>query len=141
MRRKSTDSRVAARKLGASLSRNTVKKTTTVNFGVLPRAFRDAILADEAASTQWASVRDVVFVWTHQLRSQGCYPERVLVAIKTAVRYAASELVSEKAVEDLVSSAAQSCIERYFDVVEDVNLEQTWTLESSVRAETPQPAA
>lgn len=109
--------------MGTSTSGSTVNKTSTVNFGVLPRAFRDAILADEAASTQWATVRDVVFVCTRQLRSHGYYPEKVLVAIKTAVRYAASELISEKAVEDLVSSAAQSCIAFYFDVAENASRE------------------
>ncbi|HET9635208.1 MAG TPA: hypothetical protein VFP26_04690 [Gemmatimonadaceae bacterium] len=105
--------------MGIPLSGSTVNKTTTVNFGVLPQAFRDAILADEARSTQWTTVRDVVFVCTRQLRAHGYYPEKVLVAIKTAVRYAASEVLSEKATEDIVSSAAQSCIDFYFDVVEN----------------------
>lgn len=96
-----------------------MNKTTTVNFGVLPQAFRDAILADEAGATQWTTVRDVVFVCTRQLRAHGYYPEKVLVAIKTAVRYAASEILSEKATEDIVSSASQFCIAFYFDVVEN----------------------
>jgi hypothetical protein len=96
-----------------------VNKTGTVNFGVLPQAFRDAIVADEAGSTQWTTVRDVVFVCTRQLRAHGYYPEKVLVAIKTAVRYAASEILSEKATEDIVTSAAQSCIAFYFDIGEN----------------------
>lgn len=99
-------------------SGNTVNKPTTVNLRVLPQAFRDAIKADLAASTGWTTLRDAVSVCTRQLRAHDYYPERVLVAIKSAVTEAATHLVHEKAADEIVTIAAQFCIAAYFDTLD-----------------------
>lgn len=97
----------------------TVTTPTTVNFGVLPQAFKEAINADVTASSQWTTLRDAVTVCTGQLHMHGYYPEIALVAIKTAVRYAAGRLLSPEVTDEVVSIAAQFCIAAYFDPSQD----------------------
>ena len=96
---------------------------TTVNTDVLPGAFREALLADLAAqgtvtavdASRCLKLRDAVSVFTKQMRMHGYYPEKVLVAIKSAACDAAVPLVPEQLVTEIVQDAAQSCIGAYFE--------------------------
>src|SRR5689334_765695 len=105
----------------------TVTKPTTVNTGVLPEAFREALQVDLAAqrdaapmeASQWLVLRDGVRVCTQQMRLHGYYPERVLVAIKSAVCDAAVPLVAQDLVNEIVHDAAQWCIAPYFELEAD----------------------
>jgi len=92
----------------------TVAKPTTVNTSVLPEAFREALQADLAAhrngtavDASWMTLRDAVSVCTRQMRIHGYYPEKVLVAIKSAVCDAAVPLVAQELVTEIVRDAAQ----------------------------------
>ena len=87
----------------------------TVNLSVLPQAFRDAIRADLTASSQWVTLHDAVTVCARQMRAHGYYPEKVLVAVKSAVGVAATRLLPEQIAEGVVSDAAQACITAYFE--------------------------
>ena len=96
-------------------------RPTTVNIGVLPPAFKAAIKADVAASSEWTTLHDAVTVCTRQMHMHGYYPETVLVAIKTAVRYAAARLLSQEVTDEIVSIAAQFCIAAYFETSQETN--------------------
>ena len=102
----------------------TVVNQTTVNTGVLREVFRGALQADLAAQelgtlavnpSSWMTLHDAVSVCTRQMRMHGYYPEKVLVAIKSAVCDAAVPLVAEELVTEIVHDAAQSCITSYFE--------------------------
>lgn len=101
----------------------TVVKPTTVNTAVLPEVFSEALQTDLAAQrganlvdvSPWKALLDAVVVLTRQLRMHGYYPEKVLVAIKTAVCDAAVPLVSDDLATEIVRDAAQSCIRTYFE--------------------------
>jgi hypothetical protein len=66
-------------------------------------------------ASRWLTLRDAVTVCTKQMRLHGYYPEKVLVAIKSAVCDAAVPLVAQDLVSEIVHHAAQSCITSYFE--------------------------
>src|ERR1051325_8955274 len=96
----------------------TVVRPTTVNTAVLPEVFREALQTDLATQrnatavevSPWTALLDAVVVLTRQLRTHGYYPEKVLVAIKSAVCDAAVALVSDDLAAEIVRDAAVALV-------------------------------
>jgi hypothetical protein len=114
-------------------------QNTAVNTAVLPQAFSEALQADLSAqydrmqlesvssdgttppghsaiaSSPWMTLGVAVRVLTRQMRMHGYLPEKVLVAIKSAVCDAAVPLVSNEVVARVVQEASQTSISAYFE--------------------------
>ena len=126
----------ASQYLASTNRSDSLMRQTSVNLGLLPQAFREALIADLSAEYGaeqmhgWLNedsvihlgaklngsvLRDAVVVCTRQMRQHDYYPEQVLVAIKSAVREAAIGLLADSTVNDLICEAGQSCIDAYFD--------------------------
>lgn len=68
---------------------------------------------------EWEALRPIehcaVADYSRQMRKIGHYPEKVLVAVKSAVRDIATPIGLKPTVDALVTQAAQWCISAYFD--------------------------
>jgi hypothetical protein len=65
------------------------------------------------------ALRDSVTEYVRNMRARGIFPEKVLVAVKSAVRTAATAAIPHADVEQLVADAAQWCIAAYFTVPQE----------------------
>lgn len=114
-----------------------MQKQTTLDLGVLPKAFSEALQADlserydreeadrwlggevrtpaSVSTPRWTALGEAVWVVTRQMKLHGYLPESVLIAIKSAARDAAVPHVAEHLVRDIIADAAQWCIQAYFE--------------------------
>lgn len=69
---------------------------------------------DSSRASAVASLRHAVAAYTQQMRRNGRYPEKALVAVKSTVRDVSTPMVLKPTVDALVSVAAQWCISAYF---------------------------
>jgi len=76
---------------------------------------RSAEQEDSLPVPALATLRFVVAEYSHEMRTLGHYPEKVLVALKSAVRDVGTPIGLKPMVDALVTAAAQWCITAYFD--------------------------
>lgn len=96
--------------------------TSECQLAAVARAVRAAIVAERSAqeedSSPVAAVATLQFAvaeYSHEMRRLGHYPEKVLVALKSAVRDVGTPIGFKPRVDALVTDAAQWCITAYFD--------------------------
>ena len=78
-------------------------------------AERTAHQEDPSPVTALATLQFAVAEYSHEMRRLGHYPEKVLVALKSAVRDVGTPIGFKPRVDALVRDAAQWCITAYFD--------------------------
>lgn len=70
---------------------------------------------DSSRVTHRGTLQRAVAEYTRQMRNLGHYPEKVLIAVKSAVRDVATPVIRKPVLDTLVRDAAQWSIAAYFD--------------------------